>query len=177
MRVATGAARNRRKKGRAASPANRTRPPNCASCEKATPQTRLGSARIEVLNRAMYSQRNRESQLTWDTTQICLNGHVINRRYESWPTSNSPHCPQCGVRTITQCPSCNTKIRGGYVGGMPSLTEEKTDPFCHQCGAAYPWTETSLIAARELIREIDRLNENEKGLLSRSLDDLVRETP
>jgi hypothetical protein len=125
----------------------------------------------------MYSQRNRDPQLTWDTAQICLNGHVINRRYESWPTSNSPHCPKCGAKTITQCPSCNTRIRGGYVGGMPSSTEEKADPFCHQCGAAYPWTETSLSAAREYIRELDRLNDNEKGLLSRSLDDLVRETP
>ncbi|SRR5713101_513927 len=114
---------------------------------------------------------------TWDTAQICLNGHVINRRYESWPTSNSPYCPKCGTATITQCPKCKAKIRSGYVGGMPSLTEEKADPFCLQCGAAYPWTETRLSAAREYIRELDRLNDNEKGILSRSLDDLVRETP
>jgi len=34
-----------------------------------------------------------------------------------------------------------------------------------------------LSAARELVRELDKLNENERGILSRSLDDLVRDTP
>ena len=32
-------------------------------------------------------------------------------------------------------------------------------------------------AARELIREVENLSENEKGIMERSLDDLVRETP
>jgi hypothetical protein len=57
------------------------------------------------------------------------------------------------------------------------MTEQPPEPFCHQCGAGYPWTESRLSAARELFRELDRLNDNEKGVLSRSLDDLVRETP
>jgi len=60
---------------------------------------------------------------------------------------------------------------------MPSVTEHPPEPFCHQCGAGYPWTESRLSAARELVREMERLNDNEKGMLSRSLDDLVRETP
>jgi hypothetical protein len=125
----------------------------------------------------MYNQRTRETELTRDTAQICLNGHTINRRFKSWPVKNSPHCPKCGAATITQCPKCKSDLPGGYIGGMPSLTDDPPDPFCHQCGGAYPWTETSLSAAREYIRELDRLNDNEKGVLSRSLDDLVRETP
>ncbi len=124
-----------------------------------------------------YQSREREPEPKYDTAQICLNGHVINRRSESWPCENSPHCPKCGAKTITQCPKCNTKIRGGYFGGMPSAREQRSDPFCHQCGAAFPWTESGLSSARELLREIERLDENEKGILSRSLDDLVRETP
>jgi hypothetical protein len=125
----------------------------------------------------MYSQRNRESQLTWDTAQICLNGHVINRRSQSWPENNSPYCPKCGAKTITQCQKCDKPIRGGIVGAIPSIHEEPSPPFCRECGAAYPWTEASLSAARELIRELEKLNDNERGILSRSLDDLVRETP
>jgi hypothetical protein len=57
------------------------------------------------------------------------------------------------------------------------MTEYPPEPFRHQCGAGYPWTESRLSAAREFVRELDRLNDNEKGVLSRSLDDLVRETP
>jgi len=124
----------------------------------------------------MY-QHNREPELKYDTAQICVSGHVINRHSESYPVNNSPHCSKCGEKTITQCPKCNTKIRGSYFGAMPSMREERPEPFCHQCGAAYPWTESRLSSARELAREIEALSENERGMLSRSLDDLVRETP
>jgi hypothetical protein len=63
------------------------------------------------------------------------------------------------------------------VPGVISLSTYSPPAYCHQCGAAYPWTTTRLEAARELARESDRLDDNEKGVLSRSLDDLVRETP
>jgi hypothetical protein len=129
------------------------------------------------LNPSMYNQQNRGSELTRDTAQVCLNGHTINRRFKTWPDNNSPRCSKCGAATITQCTNCKTDIRGGYIGGPPSLGNEPPDPFCHQCGAAYPWTESRLSSAREVAREIEALSDNEKGILSRSLDDLVRETP
>lgn len=122
-------------------------------------------------------QNNRSHENSFDTAQICLNGHVINRRFESWPDKNAPHCAKCGAKTITQCPDCKTNIRGGYFGAMPSPREESADPFCSECGAAYPWTESRLSTARELVREFERLSESEKGVLIRSLDDLVRDTP
>lgn len=55
--------------------------------------------------------------------------------------------------------------------------EERPELLCHQCGAGYPWTESRLSSATELAREMETLSDNEKGILSRSLDDLVRETP
>jgi len=115
----------------------------------------------------------------YDVAQICLNGHVINDRSASQPEHNSPHCDKCGAETITQCPKCKTDIRGYYhVPNVVSLTGPDPAPaFCPKCGTAHPWTESRLIAAREYVRELDRLTDNEKGVLSRSLDDLVRDTP
>jgi len=115
----------------------------------------------------------------YDVAQICTNGHVINNRAESQPEHNTPHCDKCGAKTITECPKCKTKIRGYYhVPNVISLCGPDPAPaFCPECGEGYPWTEARLSAARELVRESDKLSENEKGVLSRSLDDLIRETP
>jgi hypothetical protein len=115
----------------------------------------------------------------FDTAQICTNGHVINQYAASQPGYNSPHCAKCGAPTITKCPKCENRIRGYYhVPGVVSLCGPDPAPgFCAECGAAFPWTEERLSAAREFIRELDRLDDTEKGLLSRSLDDLVRDTP
>jgi hypothetical protein len=49
--------------------------------------------------------------------------------------------------------------------------------FCAGCGTAYPWTESTLQAARDLTNELGGLNETEKEALSKSFDDLVRDTP
>jgi hypothetical protein len=49
--------------------------------------------------------------------------------------------------------------------------------ICNKCVAGYPWTESRLSAAREYVRELERLDANERGILERSLDDLVRDTP
>lgn len=114
----------------------------------------------------------------YDTAQVCLNGHMVNSCAVGSPQFNSAFCDKCGAKTITQCARCSKRIPGYYHSpGVVSFGEEKPPNYCHACGAAYPWIESRLSAAREYIRELDRLNENEKGVLSRSLDDLVRDTP
>ncbi len=120
-----------------------------------------------------------ESVQGYDTSQVCLNGHVINDCAASSPDFNSPHCSKCGEQTITACPKCKSAIRGTYHSpSVVAYTIESSAPaFCHHCGAGYPWTESRLSAAGEYLRELDRLSENEKGIVSRSLDDLVRDTP
>ncbi len=69
-------------------------------------------------------------------------------------------------------------MRGRYY--IPNLVDGSLIPtpaYCHQCGTACSWTQSRLSAARELIREVEGLTDNEKGVLDRSLDDLVRDTP
>jgi hypothetical protein len=115
----------------------------------------------------------------YDVAQVCLNGHVVNDSYRSLPQHNRDHCPQCGKKTITECLACHANIPGRYrvrgFGGFEKMN--RAEAFCHQCGAPYPWTEARLSAAREYVREIEHLSDNEKGILERSLDDLIRDTP
>ena len=60
----------------------------------------------------------------------------------------------------------------------PGDTSLFTTPnFCPDCGKPYPWTEAKLKAAQELANELDNLNPEERSLLKKSLDDIVRDTP
>lgn len=112
----------------------------------------------------------------YDTAQICENGHLITRYAES-DEATEDHCSKCGVKTVTACGHCRQKIRGHLHGTFPSVHQEPVPKFCHKCGAPYPWTEKGIEAARELITEADKLTVAERESLSRSLDDLVRDTP
>ena len=49
--------------------------------------------------------------------------------------------------------------------------------FCPNCGKPYTWTEAALKAAQELSDELENLSPEERDLLKKSIDDIVRETP
>jgi hypothetical protein len=114
----------------------------------------------------------------YDTAQICSNGHVINSLAASSPQSNQKHCAKCGESTIMACPSCNTAIRGYYhVPGVIGLFSFHKPSYCYNCGQAFPWTASSLEAARELADELEGLNPEEREQLKSSFADLVKNTP
>jgi len=114
----------------------------------------------------------------YDTAQICTNGHVVNRASVSSPQHNSQFCDKCGVPTITSCQNCNTPIRGYYHPEALTSSPPYTRPsFCPDCGKPYQWTEAKLKAAQDLADEVDNLSPEERSLLKKSLDDIVRETP
>jgi hypothetical protein len=112
----------------------------------------------------------------YDTAQICENGHVITGSAESFPHHREDHCSKCGAKTVMTCGDCHEKIRG-HLHGVLSVQEIPAPKFCHKCGKPYPWTEKSMNAAKELIAEEGRLSAEEKEVLSKSVDDLVRDTP
>lgn len=122
--------------------------------------------------RSPYSQE----RTGYDTAQICLNGHVITRGAYEMPYHQEKHCSKCGAETLMACPACSEKIRG-YLLGVVAFSNEPAPSFCHNCGKPYPWTERALQAARELALETDSLTSDEKQTLTKSLDDLVRDTP
>lgn len=114
-----------------------------------------------------------------DVAQVCLNGHALNDRTLANPDFNRPHCSRCGSPTITACPSCGTGIPGEYhVPGVAAIGFRYHAPaFCGQCGAAFPWTEARLTAARELSKEVEHLSPREREELAEALPDLIRDVP
>lgn len=120
----------------------------------------------------------REELSGYDTAQVCLNGHEINKYARSQPEHNQNFCARCGAGTITACPSCTRFIRGYFhIPGAAYGSVYTAPSFCHNCGNPYPWTETGMRAARALIAESDKLSADEKAVLNGSLDDIVRDTP
>ena len=117
----------------------------------------------------------------YDVAQICMNGHVANSATEAFPEEDKKFCDECGEPTITACPACKDRIRGVQsfpgLGKVQRLSRYSPPAHCIGCGKPYPWTERRLTAAKELAQEMEGLTAEERDLLSRSLDDLVRDTP
>jgi hypothetical protein len=64
-----------------------------------------------------------------DVAQGCMNRHVVNDCYRSYPEHNSDHYQQCGAKTITACPKCQAAIRGFYhASGLISLSDMTHGP-------------------------------------------------
>jgi hypothetical protein len=107
--------------------------------------------------------------------QICQNGHLANSSSKNLPQFNQKFCERCGSATITNCPDCNSPIRGSYWGtfstgyGVPS--------FCINCGQSFPWTKSKLQAAHELAQEIENISDDDRLVLQNSINDLVKNTP
>ena len=115
----------------------------------------------------------------FDAAQICLNGHVVNSAVKKYPEFNKAFCEICGQPTITKCPNCGAEIRGEYHSSVLSIggSYYKAPAFCSNCGSPYPWTKSRIEAAKELADELDSISDEEKEILKKSIDDLIRDTP
>jgi hypothetical protein len=112
-----------------------------------------------------------------DTALVCLNGHLVNGGYVSYPTLNTKHCEKCGELNITTCPECGQIIRGDIqyenvlAGGM-----EAPPSFCHNCGKPYEWTRRKIAAAQELIA-LTELSPEQKADFGKSVEQITADTP
>jgi hypothetical protein len=115
----------------------------------------------------------------YDTAQICLSGHIVNDSASEYPHHNETFCSKCGQETITNCPGCNTSIRGYYrVDSVLSIGDKVALPlYCHACGKAYPWTTSKLELANELVEELEGLSGEDKIILKKSLPEITRDNP
>ncbi len=111
----------------------------------------------------------------YDVAQICLNGHVITSYYRDEHEDAKNFCDECGKPTIINCQKCESPIRGGDLEMPSDLLEAPA--FCDNCGEPYPWTKTKIEAAKELAQELENISQEEKDILSKSIDDLVSDTP
>lgn len=124
-----------------------------------------------------------DSNSQHDTAQICLSGHVVNEATRSAPDLSSKFCKKCGQPTIEQCPSCAAQIKGRNhalgTHGTPSTSstrESRVPLYCYNCGKYYPWTQTTLDTAKELLSEED-LTPEDKAKIAESLPDIITQTP
>lgn len=111
----------------------------------------------------------------YEVGQVCENGHAINGSSQSSPQFNQKHCDKCGAKTITECPSCNTPIRGDYVSPEVILPGTYIPPaYCHNCGKPFPWTTLRIESAIELMQEE---YPDETETLKQSINDIIQDTP
>lgn len=127
--------------------------------------------------RRFYDEHQKSEPEGYETAQICENGHVITTSADSFPHHQQDHCSKCGAKTLKACTHCSEKIRGHLRGSMSSVHEQPAPGYCHKCGQPHPWTALGIRAAKELLAETDTLPAHEKEALTKSVDDLVRDTP
>ena len=156
--------------------------------EKVAEFSRL--SQVELFKGRLDAVRTRADEITirrssednderwFDTSQICLNGHIINRQADSHPEANLKHCKQCGAPTILKCSYCDVRIQGyKHIPRRSHVDESPRPNFCHECGKRYPWTDMTINAAEALISELEGLTDTEKTFLSGSIDEIIRDTP
>lgn len=114
---------------------------------------------------------------TYDTAQICLNGHLITELGKN-PEYLKNFCPKCGEKTIMNCQYCNNPIKGyHHIEDVFVFLNYDIPIHCENCGKAFPWTERQSRAAKDLIDLSDNLNSEEKEDLKTSIDDLIKSSP
>ncbi|HVC96105.1 MAG TPA: DUF2321 domain-containing protein, partial [Pirellulales bacterium] len=114
----------------------------------------------------------------YDVGLVCLNGHGINSSAASSPEFNAKCCKKCGQPGVDACLKCSTKIRGScHIPGVVSFASWDVPSFCHECGAAYPWTERRSAALVEAIGELEELSDAERQHLTASVPDVLSDTP
>jgi hypothetical protein len=113
------------------------------------------------------------------TAVVCTSGHMVNAQCELAPERNAAFCSLCGQPTISVCKECATPIRGELYGPGTIHSAYGTNPpaYCHECGAAYPWTSGRLAAAQEMARELESLSPKDRELLASSLPDIMIDGP
>jgi hypothetical protein len=108
--------------------------------------------------------------MSYDFSQYCMNGHKTNKGANNFPNDNKEYCPACGAKTITHCPNCNTPIREEYILRAPPPR------FCEKCGSPFPWTESKIVAVKELAQEFG-IKDDDLEKISTSMNDLMANTP
>ena len=119
-----------------------------------------------------------ESRGEYTTALICEKGHVTSLDYG--PTApQEPYCKECGAKTLSACPKCDSPIHGQYfIPGEIDLMGGYSAPnYCQACGTPYPWTQARRFALTEIIAEMQHLSAEDRAKLVERLPDLAAVTP
>jgi len=131
---------------------------------------------IEHLERQTARLRPTNAAGTHDTAQVCGKGHLVNDAMRSSPAYNAKFCAKCGTETISECPACHQPIQGLKLGGAFRVHIPGPPAYCHNCGAAFPWTEASRRALSQLLA-MSGASEADQAALRDSVPALVADSP
>lgn len=121
---------------------------------------------------------------TFYTAEICMNGHITTGNIEHNPERRETYCHICGSPTITECPSCHASIRGDYdladgddiFSLRVPLRLTQPPAYCIKCGHPFPWTNSALSAAKELI-QMSNLSISDIDFFNKNIDKILYESP
>jgi hypothetical protein len=94
---------------------------------------------------------------------VCLNGHVLTDRLQTFPEQDVSHCDRCGAVTLSHCRTCGQELPGAAsLPGPTPIGRPRPPLYCAQCGAAFPWAPrpqpspavTPLAALETLLRRV-----------------------
>ncbi|WIR73750.1 DUF2321 domain-containing protein [Lactiplantibacillus plantarum] len=111
---------------------------------------------------------------------VCLNGHQRTASF-TWGTSPNGFCKECGDKLISKCPKCDFPIVGNYDPSgegivVLGLSTTSVPKYCQNCGNPYPWTESAIKSAQDLI-SYSELSSDEVKDFQESIPDLLSDTP
>jgi hypothetical protein len=115
--------------------------------------------------------RNSHYIASYDMATRSWEGVLIRLAVEE--RDDAPHkskfCGVCGVANLIACEYCHSLMTPlTDIGGKPG--------YCRTCGKPYPWTEATLMAAKEYTEELAELNAEGRAALIATFDDLVVDT-
>ena len=119
---------------------------------------------------------------SYDVQQVCENGHQITGCYSIRELERQKFCKKCGAPTIIACPNCNKEIQGDRIEedfrGYRNPVESAVVPsYCPNCGKPYPWTESKIVTAIQILTEFGKLDEKEKETIEQDIKNIARDIP
>ncbi len=144
-------------------------------------------------------------EILYHQALVCEYGHLITGDLSAFADSPAEHCPQCGQKCISVCPSCGAPIHGdcyerrmtyelrqsnslwsesgiNYSNMPKGVVEHPAGPcvvpsYCHACGSPYPWTNLLLFEAGRIVDLTDELTAKQKAALKECFPSLLSDMP
>ena len=103
-----------------------------------------------------------------NNSTICKNGHYLKH-------FTHKYCPSCGAETINSCTNCGNQIP--FLNATSLVKNYNVPSYCQFCGKPYPWTQSIIDTATEIVKEDELLTEEQTQQLCSCFPDLLSSTP
>ena len=110
----------------------------------------------------------------FEVLRVCENGHAAGRP----SVAGEEHCPQCGAKVLSACPSCQEPIRVATnplqrLSGALGLNEGARPRYCAKCGKGFPWQTQAITFLKDIGREA-ALSKEELAQYDQAVEDVAQ---